>query len=146
MNMHRNSFALFVALAASVTGLPNAGAAGGFVIVVNAANPLSSLSRSDVKGALTGRTKQWASGAVVQLGIIPADVAETQYLAGLVDLTPRELLAHIQEQIFKGELRRPVTLHSSAECVAFARSSPGAICAASDSVPLTPEVRAVVVH
>ena len=120
--------------------------AGGFVVLVNRANPVVELSRAELKRLVTGTIKQWDSGAVVQLGIIPSDAPETQYLASILDSTPRELLARIQEQVFKGELRRPVVLRSSADCVAFVRVSPGAVCAASDAEALPPEAHVLVVH
>lgn len=134
---------LFAALLAVASSAAVSAGAGGFVIVVNRANTVSSLSRSDLKRAVTGGTKQWSNGAVVQLGIIPSDAPETQYLASLLDLSPREVLSRIQEAVFKGELRRPVILRASAECVAFARGNPGAVCVASDAEALPPEVHAV---
>lgn len=120
--------------------------AAGFVVLVNAANPIVELSRTELKRAVTGGIKQWDSGAVVQLGIVPGDVPETQYLATLLGSTPHELLARIQEQVFKGELRRPAILRSSADCVSFARSVQGAICVASDAEPVPPEAHAVTIR
>jgi hypothetical protein len=121
-------------------------AAGGFVVLVNRGNPVVELSRTELKRLVTGAIKQWDGGSVVQLGIIPGDVPETEYLASVLDTTPRELLARIQEQVFKGELRRPVVLRSSADCIAFARVSAGAVCAASETVELPPEVHVVAVR
>jgi ABC-type phosphate transport system substrate-binding protein len=120
--------------------------AGGFVVIVNRDNGVTSLSRSELKRYVTGGTKQWDSGAVVQLGIIPSSAPETEYLAGVLDFSVRELLARIQEQIFKGELRRPAVLRSSADCVAFASSNPGAICVAVDSESVPPEAHVVAIH
>ena len=112
------------------------GAGGGFTQVVNAQNAVSSLSASDVKRVLSGGTKVWESGAVVQLGLAPGDAGGMQYLAGAVDTTPRELLSMLQQQVFKGELRRPVVLRSSADCFAFASQTPGALCVAATGVPV----------
>jgi hypothetical protein len=121
-------------------------AGGGFVLVVHIDNPATELSRSELKHLVTGVTKQWDSGAVVQLGIIPSDAPETRHLSSLVDLSVRELLARIQEQVFKGELRRPAVLRSSADCMAFARASAGAICVASEGEPVPPEAHVVTVR
>jgi hypothetical protein len=120
--------------------------AGGFVVLVNQTNAIASISRADLKRTISGALKQWDNGAVVQLGVIPGDAPETQYLASLLDMTPRELLARIQEQVFKGELRRPVLLRSSADCATFARSKPGALCVAAEGEPIPPEARAVPVR
>jgi hypothetical protein len=121
-------------------------AGGGFVVVVHPGNPVAAMSRSELKRVVTGVTKQWDSGAIVQLGIIPSDAPETQYLASLLEYSPRELLARIQEQIFKGELRRPAVLRSSADCLAFARVSAGGICVASESEAAAPEAHVVAIH
>ena len=121
-------------------------AGDGFVILVNRSNPITSISRSDIKRTLNGGIKQWETGAVVQLGIIPSEAPETQYLASLINLTPRELIARIHEQVFKGELRRPAILRGAADCAAFARSSPGALCVAAEDQPVPPEAHVVAVH
>jgi len=137
-----------IALITAVWALaaPDAEADGAFVVLVNTANGVSSLSRSELKRAVTGGTKQWDSGAVIQLGIIPSDAPETQWLASQADSTPRELLQRIQEQVFKGEMRRPTPLHSSSDCAAFARSAAGAICVAAASQAVPPEAHVVAIH
>jgi hypothetical protein len=120
--------------------------ADGFFVIVHRTNTVSSLSKSDLKKLFSGGTKQWESGAVVQVGLITVEAAEPTFLASLFDMTPRELLQRIQEQVFKGEMRRPVVLRSSAECVALARSNPGGVCVASSLILLSPDVRVVLVR
>jgi hypothetical protein len=118
----------------------------GATVVVNSANPVTSLSRAELKRVVTGGTKQWEGGAVVHVGVIPSDSApETQYLASLLDVTPRELLSRLQEQVFKGELRRPAVLRSSGDCLAFVRSEPGAICVVAEG-PLPAEAHVVTIR
>jgi hypothetical protein len=134
------------ALVLTVVAASRPASAGGFLMLVNRANPVASISRADLKRTISGAIKQWDNGAVVQLGVIAGDVPETQYLASLLDMTPRDLMARIQEQVFKGELRRPVLLRSSADCAAFARSKAGALCVAAEGEPIPPEARAVPVQ
>jgi ABC-type phosphate transport system substrate-binding protein len=119
--------------------------AGDFVVLCNKANPVSSLSKSDLRKLFTGGKKQWDSGAVVQVGLIASDAPETTFLSGLFGMSPRELLQRIQEQVFKGEMKRPVVLRSSADCAAFARSNPGAICVAT-AMPAPPDTHVVAVQ
>jgi len=142
---------LFLLVLCSLTsalslGSEEAQADGGFVVVVNKGNDTAALSRSDLKKLVTGGTKQWKTGAAVQVGIIPSEAAETQYLSQTIDLSTKELLARIQEQVFKGEMKRPVVIRSSAECIAFARGNPGAICVASAASPMPPEAHAIPVR
>ena len=117
-----------------------------FVVVVNRSNPVSSLTGTELRRAVLGGAKQWGNGAGVQLGIIPKDVPETRYLASLFGMSIPDLFARIQAQVFNGEMRRPVVLRSSAECVAFARASEGAVCIAEDRPPFPPEVKLVSIH
>jgi hypothetical protein len=117
-----------------------------FVAVCNKANPVAAISPGELRRLFTGGIKQWDSGAVVRIGIIPSDAPETKYLAGLLDVSTTELLSRIQQQVFKGEMRRPAVLRSSADCAAFARSDPGAICIADARSALPAEARAVPVR
>ena len=116
---------------------------GGFIVVCHATNPLTTLSSVDLKKALTGGTKQWANGAVVQIGVSSTETPELSFLAGAAGLTASELLTRVQQQVFKGEMRKPVILRSSAECLGLVRSNPGAICAAPAGVVLPPEAKIV---
>jgi hypothetical protein len=116
--------------------------AANFVVLCNKANNVSSLSKSDLRKLFTGGTKQWPSGAVVQVGLITSDSPETTELGNWLGMSPRELMQRIQEQVFKGEMKRPVVLRSSADCLAFARSTLGAVCVASSALPAS-EARVV---
>jgi hypothetical protein len=120
--------------------------AGDFLVIVNASNSITSISRADLKRAITGGTKQWGNGAVVQLGLIPRDAPETRYLGALIDMSTRDLIERIQEQVFKGEMRRPVVLKSSQDCLALARFSQGAICVMAAGAPIPAEARVVSVQ
>jgi hypothetical protein len=139
--------AVLSATLAVVLLCPRAGVAEeAFNLVVNQHNATASLSVSDVKRLVAGGTKLWDGGVVVQLGIIPGDVPETQYLASLMDTSTRELLSLIQQQVFKGDLRRPVVLRSSLDCIAFATATPGALCVAARNVPASEGARVVPVR
>jgi hypothetical protein len=125
----------------------HASAGGPFNLLVSAKNPVASLSASEVKRLVSGATKTWASGAgVVQLGIIPGEAPETVYLASMLETTPRELISMIQQQVFKGELRRPVSLRSPTDCAALVSANTGAFCIASASAPVPDTARIVPVQ
>jgi hypothetical protein len=134
---------LISALMVSVSARETPALTSGFVLVVHGSNAMPSISRSDLKRAITGGTKQWSNGAVIQLGLIPNDMPETQYLAALVDMSTRDLIGRIQEQVFKGEMRRPTVLRSSQDCLGLSRANPGAICVAAAGLPLPNESRVV---
>lgn len=123
--------------------LPDARADEGVVLLVNVANPVTTLGPVELRRAFTGGIKQWSHGAVVQVGLSGTDTPELRFVASRLDMTPRELVSRVQEQVFKGEMRRPLMLRSSGECVGLARSNPGALCAAVRPASLPPEVKAV---
>jgi hypothetical protein len=117
-----------------------------FTLVCNGANAVSSISVAELRRLFTGGTKQWPSGAVVQVALIPAAVPPTAYLAQLLETTPSELIGRIQQQVFRGEMRRPVVLRSGADCIAFARATLGGVCVAEVVAANSAGVRAVPVH
>jgi hypothetical protein len=119
---------------------------GGMNVVVNARNTVESLSPSEIKRLVSGSRKTWDGGVVVQLGVIPGDAPETVHLAGLLETSTRELMALIQQQVFKGELRRPVVLRSSADCASLAASNVGALCIAATGTPIPAGARVVPVQ
>ena len=123
--------------------LCRAHAAAAFTLVVHKDNPQKEVTSAELKSLLSGSTKQWSGGAVVHLGLIMADSPETQYLASLVGSSATDLLGRIQQQVFKGEMRRPAALKSSADCIAFAKGAAGALCVASAAAPLPPDVHAL---
>ena len=125
---------------------PSSQADAGFVLVCHASNPNSSLTSAELKKAFTGGTRQWGNGAVVQIGVTSSDSPELQFIAGTIGMSSAELLSRVQQQVFKGEMRRPVILRSLAEFLSLTRTNAGAICATSAGVALPPEVKALVIR
>jgi ABC-type phosphate transport system substrate-binding protein len=119
---------------------------GGFVVVCNSSNPISSLSSADLKKALTGGTKQWGNGAIVQLGIASSETPDLNFLAGAAGMSAAELLSRVQQQVFKGEMRKPVILRSTAGCLGLVRSNPGGICATTAGGALPAEAKIVAIR
>jgi ABC-type phosphate transport system substrate-binding protein len=147
MYSRKTASLLFVAAALALgTTTTTTRADGGFVVICHASNPVSSLTSSELKKALTGGTKQWANGAVVQIGITSSATPELTFLASAAGSTAPELLSRVQQQVFKGEMRKPVILRSTAECVGLVRSNPGAICATTAGGSLPPEAKVVAVR
>jgi hypothetical protein len=125
--------AAFAGLGAVVSLTGSARGADAFTLVVHKDNAQTSVSVAELKSLMSGGKKQWASGAVVHVGVIMSEAPETQYLAGLLGGSVPDMLARIQQQVFKGEMRRPAVLKSGADCVAFARADAGALCVASSA-------------
>jgi ABC-type phosphate transport system substrate-binding protein len=98
-----------------------------FVIVRNAKNPAKSVSRSELKKLFTGQSKQWGA-AVTQTVLGEPDTPELAWLAGRVfGVSPKDLLTKIKQEIFRGEMKRPVMVHSSEDCATAVQKSEGGI-------------------
>jgi hypothetical protein len=135
----RRRTALTLTLQLALLALTRPASADDFVIIRNAKNPSPSLTKSELKKLFTGQTKQWGS-AVAQTVLGEPDTPELAWLAGQVfGVTPKDLLTRIKQEIFRGEMKRPVMVRSSEECVAAVLRSEGAVgvitAAASKGLP-----------
>ena len=138
--MPRLNSSILVALALTL-GTTSAFAEG-FALAHHKSNS-GTIDTETLRKAFTGRLKQWDNGAVVQPVLITnEDAPETKYLASTLGMTPRELLNRIQQEVFRGEMRRPTAIKSSADCVSAVRGNPGALCVIVDSAAagLPPDV------
>lgn len=145
-NLPRHLLSLAAAAVLASSAPPSRAGEGAFVVVCHASNPIGSLSPQDLKKALTGGTKQWSNGAVVQVGMAASDTPDLRFLAGAAGMAGSELLSRVQQQVFKGEMRKPVILRSPAECLGLARANPGAICVAPSGAALPADVKVVAIR
>lgn len=111
--------------------------ADGFAVARHKSNA-APMDAETLRKAFSGRMKQWENGAVVQPVLIASeDAAETKFLAEALGMSARELLNRIQQEVFRGEMRRPTVIKSSAECVAVVRGNPGAFCVINEAAAAT---------
>ncbi len=145
--MRKLAIQVAAALSLSIAALaPVSHADSGYIIVVNASNPASALSKSELRKALIGETKQWGNGAVVQVGISSSETPELAFLSGSIGMSASDLLARVQQQVFKGEMRKPAIMTSAAACLGLARSNRGALCAVAAGTALPPEAKRIEAH
>lgn len=127
MRVSRRAF-LTGAIASAITMVGRGALADDFVVVISTKNPLSHLSRVDVRDAFVGETKQWSSGAVVQPIIGEEDSPEFGWLCSRIfRLTPREVIARMKQEIFRGEMKRPIVAHAAQDCFAAIQRYDGGI-------------------
>ncbi len=144
--MPKRILATTLALYLLSTAAPAGATDDGFFVLCHASNPIAQLAPADLKKALTGGTRQWTNGAVVQVGLPSSETAELRFVADAVGLSAQELLSRVQQQVFKGEMKRPIVVRSSAECAALVRSNVGAFCVAAKGTALTPDVKPIPVR
>jgi ABC-type phosphate transport system substrate-binding protein len=112
-----------------------------FHIIVNAANPVSALSRIEVSRLLLKKTTRWENGRVVE----PADLAEAaparEAMSEAVHRRgPAAIKSYWQQQIFSGADVPPPEFSSDSDVVAYVKARAGGIGYVS-AVPADPGVK-----
>jgi ABC-type phosphate transport system substrate-binding protein len=113
-----------------------------YSFVRNAANPTAQLSASEVKDLYTGKKKEWSNGAPVQLVLTGESSPELGWLAStFYGVSSRSLLSKIKQEVFKGEMAKPIMVESEAETIEKLKTAKGGIgivsAAAAKALPST---------
>jgi ABC-type phosphate transport system substrate-binding protein len=107
-------------------------------VVVNVANPVSSMEKAELAQLFLKKATKWSSGQTVQ----PVDLAEgsktrERFAKEILGKTASALSAYWLQQIFAGKEVPPLSKSSEAETVAFVRSNPNAIAYVSAETDIT---------
>jgi hypothetical protein len=99
-----------------------------FVLIRNAKNHSQSVQRTLLKDMCIGRRKAWPGGEVVQMVLGPNGSPELTWLAERVIGVPEHALREkIKQEIFKGEMRRPIVVSTDGDCLTAVARYPGAV-------------------
>jgi hypothetical protein len=98
-----------------------------FALVRNAANPITALSRSEIKELAIGKRKTWPRGPVAVLVLPRVGTPELHWLAGVVGMPESVLMARIKELVFRGEMRKPIIVGSPQEALAAVHAEQGGL-------------------
>ena len=98
------------------------------VVVVNARNNVSTLTRAEVINIFFGRYRQFFNGQEAQ----PVDVLDShpdraRFYAALAGKTPAEVDAYWSRQVFAGHTRPPPRVNSTEEVLKWVASHAGGI-------------------
>jgi hypothetical protein len=99
-----------------------------FALIRNAANPVTSLTKAEVKDIAVGRKKTWPRGAVAVMVLPRPGTPELRWFAtSVVGIPESVLMARIKELVFRGEMRKPIIVSSPQEMLAAVHSEPGGL-------------------
>lgn len=118
-----------------------------YVVVVNAANPVSSLHRDKVNAIFLKRLTRWDDGrpmSPVNLG--RASATRDAFTKAVHGKSVNAIESSWQQQIFSGKDAPPPALNSDADVLAYVRANPGAIGYVSAGAALGDEVKVVAVN
>jgi hypothetical protein len=86
------------------------------------------LAPAQAKEMAIGKRKVWPHGAVVGLVLTQVGTPELGWFAARVcGVADAALMAKIKQEVFKGELRKPVIVSSSGDVVAAVAADEGAL-------------------
>ncbi len=99
-----------------------------FRVIVNASNPVRSLSREDVAAYFLRRRTSWPDGGPVAPVDLPAETAvRDTFSRQILHRTPGAVSAYWVQEIFAGRSEPPPVKNTDAAIVAYVSSTPGAI-------------------
>jgi ABC-type phosphate transport system substrate-binding protein len=121
-------------------------AAAQYVVVVNASNPTTALSRAELASFLMGKATRWAHGAVVA----PSDLLVSSrirqaFSKAVLGQPATAVRSYWEQQQFSGRGQAPPQFASDDEVLAFVRRTPGGVGYITMTTPLQPGTRALVV-
>jgi ABC-type phosphate transport system substrate-binding protein len=129
----KRSLLISMILAAAATP-----AAPPFTVVVNDANPISSLSEDEVSDLFLKKTSRWKDGSLV----LPVDQGEDSHVRERFNhevhrKSAAAVRAYWQQRIFSGRDVPPPEKRGDAEVIAFVRNNAAAIGYVSATAPVS---------
>jgi len=113
--------------------------ADGYVVICNAKSKVSQLPKADVKSLFLGKAKTLGGDAAVVVVRAEDDGVFGAFSDGLFGVSAKTLLSKIKQEVFKGEMAKPIKAGSDDDVVKAVAGSPGTIGvvspAASKSLP-----------
>lgn len=111
--------------------------ADNFVFVRNARNSTARLSRADVRAIYTGKQKQWGDGKLVQVVLGQEGSPGLGWLTGTIfGVGEVALITKIKQEVFKGEMRRPISCEGDEDCIAKVKANEGGVAVVSSEAAL----------
>ena len=105
-------------------------------------NPIDRLQANDVKDLYTGKRKQWQNGGEVRVVLTGEDSPELIWLAStFFGVNTRALMSKIRQEVFKGEMNKPISSLTGQDTIEKIAANEGAIgvvsAATAKSLPST---------
>jgi ABC-type phosphate transport system substrate-binding protein len=145
----RRSHFVKLALASAICGtllagaVQNADAQGGFVVIVNHANPTTSLSAAELSKLFLKKQAKWSGGAKAA----PVDQPESspvrrQFSDAVHKMDVPSVKSYWQELVFSGRGEPPPERPSDGDVIAYVKANPNAIGYIAMSAQ-TPDVKVI---
>jgi ABC-type phosphate transport system substrate-binding protein len=108
-----------------IAAAPRHATGDGFALVVNARSTSQTLGKTFVRALYTGKAKQLDGHAVVVVVRGEDDAVFAAFVDQVFGIPSRALLSKIKQEVFKGEMAKPVKAANDDEVVQAVAASPG---------------------
>ena len=116
----------------------------GYVVVVNAANPVTSIKKDRANGLFLKRITRWENGSpVVPVNLDRSSPTREAFTRAVHGKSVSAIESAWQQQIFAGREAPPPQRNNDVDVLAFVRANPGAIGYVSESASLGADVKAI---
>ncbi len=142
---HLSVTVLLVALGLLTLSIPPTQAQdGGFVVIVNAANPATSISKKELSNLFLKKVTVWSHGGAAKPVDLGARSTVRDDFSRSVHGRPADAIKSFwQRQIFSGRSSPPPEVSSSADAVAFVAGDAGAVGYVASGTALGTDVKAI---
>jgi ABC-type phosphate transport system substrate-binding protein len=121
------SFLLLIGFA-SLSAVPAPTPAQDFAVIVNASNPVSTLSKDEVAKLFLKKTVSWKSGeSAAPVELPPTAKARESFAREVLNKSVAQVRSYWQQQIFSGKDVPPPEKPSEDDVLAYVRANPNAI-------------------
>ena len=135
------------AFAATLLQPVHCGAGEGFVVIVNQANPLDHYGRSDLSKLFLKRTAPWPKGVpAAPCDLSGASPTRKAFSEGVHGKPVWVIVAFWQQEIASGRSVPPAVCPSEQAALQAVRDNPGGVAYVSESLPLGPGVKALIIE
>ena len=131
-----------VILVLLLAGVPGSTAGADFKVIVNAANPVESITKGDLSKMFLRKTESWPNGqAVIPIDLAPDSPIRESFSTDVHDRKVASIKSYWQRQIFSGKAVPPVEYKSEVNVITFVTGNPGAIGYVANSTRLDHRVK-----
>lgn len=116
----------------------------GFIVIVHASNPETSVTKEELSRIFLKKSAQWPDGSRVQpVDLVDSSPARARFSQSVHGKDTSAIKAYWQKQIFSGRGVPPAELGSAAEVVRFVGANRGAIGYVAAGTTLGGSVKAI---
>ena len=118
-----------------------------YILVTSGSNASTKVTKSDLKEMMLGKQKAWKGGGIVHLVMQSDDSKSTEWVSSQIfGVGAKTLITKIRQEVFKGELAKPVMCANDNECLEQAKNIGGALTFVAVGTKLPEGVKPVTIQ